>query len=352
MKVLLISPFPPPYGGIANWSKLIKNKCDVSGIPFEIINIAPKSRVTEGRGLYDRVVRSGLSMLLIRRELKKKLKSDDISVIHMTTSGRLALIRDVLLIKLAKKFNVPVIYHIHFGRVPEMANNNTKEWNLMKKAIGLSSKVIAIDKGTQETINEIFYNKAVYLPNPIDKSNLPLTNKTEKKVVFLGWCVPNKGVTELVKAWNSVGKEFSDYTLEIIGPYKEEYKRELLLCTQVENIAFLGERPHDEAMNLLSRAEVFILPSYTEGFPNVILEAMCLKKAIIATKVGAIPDILSGGCGVLIEKQDVIAIEKALKELLNNESKRLELAENAYLKAISNYDIDVIFGELEKIWKE
>jgi len=55
----------------------------------------------------------------------------------------------------------------------------------------------------------------------------------------------------------------------------------------------------------------FILPSYTEGFPNVILEAMALGKPIIATSVGAIPEILSEECGVVMKPRDQRDIEQA-----------------------------------------
>ena len=107
MKVLLVSPQPPPYGGIANWSKMILEYASHTEDVLRTINIAPKKRSTEGRNLFDRVFVSGIEMFAKRRELKKEIKNNRPDVIHMTTSGSLAIIRDILLLKTAKNTVCP-----------------------------------------------------------------------------------------------------------------------------------------------------------------------------------------------------------------------------------------------------
>lgn len=353
-KICLVSPFPPPYGGIANWSNMIKARYEAGAeYELEIIDIAPKTRSTEGRGIFSRVFVSGFEMLKKNKELKKALEKGDVSLVHMTTSAQLAIIRDLLLLRTAKKYKVPVVYHLHFGRVPEISKANTKEWRLLKKAINAADTVIAIDSASLSAIKEQCPEKnVVFVPNPTDVSALPAPKNGEKTVAFLGWVIPTKGVDELVGAWNGVSNNHPDWSLKIIGPYSDDYFNALKKKITADNIEFLGEKPHDEAMKLINTAEIFVLPSYTEGFPCVITEAMALKKAIIASSVGAIPEMLSGDSGVLVPARDENALKAALEELILNPEKRKAISENAFKRLNENYTADRVAARLEAVWRE
>ena len=352
MKILLISPQPPPYGGISNWTAMILRYAESTKDVFRTINIAPKKRSTEGRTFFDRVVVSGIEMLAKNRQLKKEIKYNRPDVIHMTTSGQLAIIRDILLLSTAKKLGVPTVYHIRFGKTAEMAEKNTKMWSYFKKAMLLAKTVIAIDKKTYEAIKKYVPEvNVVLLPNPVDTSKLPKCVECPKKqVVFLGWVVPAKGVSELVEAWNTIGTEYPDYELVLIGQFKTEYLDTLKESLKVENIKFTGEMNHDSAMYAVAESEVFILPSYTEGFPNAVVEAMALKKAVIATDVGAIPEMLEGNCGVLIKPHNVEEIISAVRCVLSDSMFRKSIAENALNKVNLEYTIERVYNKYKKIW--
>lgn len=94
----------------------------------------------------------------------------------------------------------------------------------------------------------------------------------------MGWVIKTKGIEELLSAWKDVN---IDGKLLIVGPYQESYLEYLNKSGyDLQNVIFEGEKSHEEAMNLLAGCEAFILPSYSEGCPYVILEAMSLKKPI------------------------------------------------------------------------
>lgn len=354
MKVLLISPHPPPYGGIANWTAMLldysKNTDDV----FSTINIAPKKRSTEGRNIFDRVVVSGLDMLKKNRELKVQIKKNRPDVIHMTTSGSLAIIRDILLLKTAKKHGVPTVYHIRFGKTEKMAQSNSKLWRLYSKAMKIADAVLAIDKNTYFAVkNYVPDANVILVPNPINTEKLPKQkNKFKKQIVFLGWVVPTKGVSELVEAWNTVGSEYPDYNLLIIGQSSPAYLEELKSNIKADNIIFAGEMPHEKAMEAVMESEVFILPSYTEGFPNAVVEAMALKKPVIASCVGAIPEMLENDCGILINPKSSEEIISALRKLLSDKELRERIATNALNKVDSEYKIETVYKQYKEIWNK
>lgn len=353
-KICLVAPLPPPYGGIANWTRLFteyltkNNLADIS-----LVNTAPKGRVTEGRGILKRVFVSGFAMFGIVSAIRDKIRTDKMDCVHIATSGSLAAIRDLMVANLLRKKNIPFIYHLHFGRIPEIIRENTIEWRLIKTVITLSARTIAIDKKTRDELSACFGDKIEYIPNPIDLKSLPVPSEsTEKSVMYLGWVIKQKGVEELIASWESVQSEAKDWKLQIVGPYKKEYVDELRKKYSFENVELIGEKSHKEAMELLNRASVFVLPSYTEGCPYVIMEAMALKKIIIGTKVGNIPEMLGDNCGILIDVQNVEELKKHLKEIIIQADRYDNLREAAYEKAKSEYDMSRISAKILNIVKE
>jgi glycosyltransferase involved in cell wall biosynthesis len=355
-KICFVVPIPPPYGGIANWSKLMCNYITNvrTDVELSIINIAPKTRQTEGRNLWDRVVNSGFRMIKQYRELNRLISNNRPDVIHITTSGRLAVIRDVLLLKTAKKKGVPTVYHIRFGRIKEIAQKKTREWKLISKAMLLATEVMAIDNTTYNAIQQHLPTvNVVCVPNPIDISNLPEpVISSSKTIMFLGWVIKTKGIEELLSAWKKVYKENNDWKLRIVGPCEVEYLDYLKSHYSFEGVIYEGEKSHKEAMDLLNSSEIFILPSYTEGFPNAVLEAMSLSKPIIATRVGAIPDMLADNCGILIDSKEPEDIVIALKSLIADDERRLNIGNNAYRKLCNEYTIETVLDRYMREWNK
>lgn len=355
MNICLVAPIPPPYGGIANWTLLMDEYVkNIEEVQLLHINIASKKRVMDGRTLWDRVVIQGFEMFEHNKSLKKMIESEKIDVIHMTTSGSLATFRDILLLKTAKRMKIPSVYHLRFGRVPEIAQKNTAEWKRLRKAMSLASVVMAIDSSTYKAIKEYAPEVDVcYVPNPFDTKKLDgvkeFSDAVKKEVVFVGWVIKTKGVEELLGAWQSVSEDFPEWTLRIVGPYDEQYLESLKSRFSMENVVFEGEKPNAEAIRKVSEASVFTLPSYTEGFPNAVLEAMALGKPIVATSVGAIPDMLDG-CGITVEPRRANELADAFRKVLSDEGLRSDLSDKAREKLFNEYTIEKIFETYKSIW--
>jgi len=87
-------------------------------------------------------------------------------------------------------------------------------------------------------------------------------------------------------------------------------------------VQFLGDLPPEEAWSEMLAAQVFVLPTHTEGFPNVILEAMAAGKAMVSTRVGAIAEMLDADgaepCGLVVEPRAAVALAAALGRLLSD----------------------------------
>lgn len=170
--------------------------------------------------------------------------------------------------------------------------------------------------------------------------------------MYLGWIVKEKEIEELLEAWEGIAQEYSEWKLELVGPYKQEYYEYLKEKYSFEGVDFLGEKEHNKAMNYLNQAEIFVLPSYSEGCPYVILEAMTLGKAVIATGVGDIRQMLSEESGLAIKPRDIESIRFWLIKMIENVSYRKQLGLAAKKRVCQEYCIEKILEQYRKIWDE
>lgn len=150
--------------------------------------------------------------------------------------------------------------------------------------------------------------------------------------VFVGRIVGDKGVNELVEAFNRLSKEYPDIELHLIGgreekldPIKDETSE---IINRHANIIEHGRQI--DVRPFLAAADIFILPSYREGFPNVVLEASAMGLPCIVSDVnGATDAIQTGVNGIVIPKQDSMALYHAMKKLYLDKELRHKMASKA-----------------------
>jgi glycosyltransferase involved in cell wall biosynthesis len=323
-------------------------------VRLEVVNTAPRWRAIHDMSVVKRAIGGGLQLVRDLAKLTLVIARKRPDVIHLTTSGQLAVVRDLGVIRAARLLGVPVVYHVRFGRVPQIAEARTREWRLMRLAMLEAAAVIAIDEKTEEAIRRHAPGAHVALvPNCINLAELPYRHEQargSRVAMFLGWTIPTKGVEDLVAAWGRLRPE--GWRLVLAGPGDPDYHRRLLDAHGVvEGIEFCGELSHSDALRTMSDAEVFVLPSHTEGFPNVILEAMALGKAIIATRVGAIPEMLAEETGIVIPARDVGALAGALGRVIGDATLRAQLGLRAQQRASHQYSISSVFARYLDMWR-
>ncbi|MGB6006481.1 glycosyltransferase family 4 protein [Castellaniella sp.] len=353
--VVLVSPMPPPYGGIAHWTKMIYDfSRNESSVLLSVIDTSPRWRGIHDTGVIRRLVGGCLQILRDVFRLLFILNKNETGVVHLTTSGSLAVARDLLISWILRFLKINFIYHIRFGRIPEIAEANSLEWKVMANVMKRAFTVIAIDRTTLDTIKSRLHSvNAVFMPNCVDVGKLSLcvpNSGEERTAVFLGWVIPAKGIGELIDAWRVVDRR--GWKLKIIGPAEDAYKQRLQENLEGYDVEFVGELPHQQAMEIVAGCGLFVLPSHSEGFPNVIAEAMAFGRPIIATKVGAIPEMLDGNCGLLIDKCNAQALAVALDKMLGDGHSRDEMGALARKKATEQYALDVVYRRYMTLWAQ
>jgi glycosyltransferase involved in cell wall biosynthesis/serine acetyltransferase len=163
--------------------------------------------------------------------------------------------------------------------------------------------------------------------------------------------VETKGHTDLIRAAGEVIRQFPNVRFLLIGDGQERARLEEMTAqlNLSENILFLGRR--DDVSNLLACCDMFVLPSWAEGLPNSVLEAMAARLPVVATKVGGIPELIEDGVnGLLVPPKDPSALATAINRLLEDPALADKLAQGAQGRARAEFSFERLLSELDKLY--
>lgn len=174
---------------------------------------------------------------------------------------------------------------------------------------------------------------------------LPLAkpNRGELKVLYLGWIESVKGIFDLVQAVDDLRQRGRTVRVVVAGDgtAREPLKAELQRRNLESAIALAGWADDTRRIELMAAADVLVMPSYREGLPNAVLEAMAAGRAVIATRVGAVPDVVRDGeNGLLFNAGDVRALAAALARLCDEAGLLEALATRARRTIVEEHDLE------------
>ena len=297
------------------------------------------------------------------RKLKKLIKQDafDIIYIHMSYKG--SFYRKYYVTKLCKKYNKKVIIHLHGSEFKDFYNNgNSKRKAQIQELFSIADSSIVLGEEWKKFIlkiapkaNVVVINNAVALPNISAR-----VNRDSRTFLFLGALIQRKGVMDLLEAVRQMkNRSVFNFRILIAGSGAEETRlREYVKQNGLQsNVEFLGWITKEQKPSLLAKADVLVLPSYNEGLPIAILEAMSYALPIISTNVGSIAEAVQEGVnGFLIAPGDINALADSMvkltvdTELWEKESSMSRMiceekfAENVFFENVERVYLDVYRG--------
>ena len=367
MNVLLCTPISaaPRFvqGGIVVWAQSIIDyySSHPSDVYIQVSSFDRKVRTNaKGEdGFLKRVWFGVLDYSGAIRKTWKQLNSHHCDVLHLCTSASISLAKDILILKMAKRKGVRTAVHFHFGRIPELEQQNNWEWKLIQRVAKSADAVITMDMKSYNTLKKHGFKNIHYLPNPLSLSIMEQissfkksTVREDRKLCFTGHVIRTKGVFELVEACKAI----KDIKLHVIGKVTPEDRSKMEEIADGRDwLVFEGEVDHQVVIQEMLSSGIFILPSYTEGFPNVILESMACGCAIVTTPVGAIPEMLdiasSAPCGLCCEPKDVGGLRNSIQFFLDNPVEARQYADRAVKRVNELYAIPKVWEQLVEIWK-
>ena len=158
-----------------------------------------------------------------------------------------------------------------------------------------------------------------------------------------------KGIDELLDAVAEIGRENKDVKLYIGGIFEEESYRKRIEGNDLAE--FLGWISGKDKEKYLDECGIFVLPSYYEGFPVSVLEAMASGCVVVASEVGGIPDVVTDGeTGILIPPKDPEMLKNAVLKVMNDRTLADKLRVSAFKKVRENYSSSTSVERLVNIY--
>lgn len=375
IKILLIGPYPPPYAGPEMGMKLFLDSSLKDEFQIFFLNTNVR-KSNAGKGRIDCIsflafFRFVFSLLYMIIRYKPALAYYPVTATQLGWVGR-----DIWCLAICRMFRVKCVIHLrgsHFRL-------NYGQFNpFVRRLVRWSCKTVSAAIVQAECLRNQFEGlipddriKVIY--QAIDTSeydNPDLDNYQCGKILFVGHLTKAKGYIDLLRCMENVISNFPESHFYFAGTifkgepnvffneytgaplvYEDPYimREEIQSGSLNEHYHELGMINGDELINHLRSADIFALPSYSEGFSRAMLEAMSAGKPIIYTPVGAHAEIMKNEeNGLMSEPGDIEQLSENIKRLLQDQDFRRRIAERNYRYTRELFNISVVVKEFSDI---
>ncbi len=265
--------------------------------------------------------------------------------------------RDYMCAVLSKISRARLVTQYH-GNICDFPSTALKglSYKFLTCLVRMSDVNLSLNLPSLQFINKIVddthRNCNYLLPNFIDDSafdgkvqnKTPEKNKKKLRAVYVGGITDQKGVNDIVE----IAPEFKDIEFVLIGVILDDFLP--AVDNLPDNVIVLPQTTNTNILKELKKSDFFIFLSHSEGFPNAILEAMVSELPIVATNVGAIPEIVDDGKGGYIcPPRDIGKIKETIYKLKNHDDLK-SLGVYNFNKAKKHYAYSVVVDKLSKIY--
>lgn len=348
--VLMLGTSPDAKGGISSVVATLRE-----GGLFDRARVQYVSTHV-GTGPVDKVLQFARAVLNTFRALC----SGRVALVHAHVSSNASFWRKALLLWMARLFRVPTIFHLHSGAFDEFASKGG--WlrrRCIRHTLHRSDIVIVLSNRWRQWVQEFAPRSVVrVVPNSVSVPSVVPPRCSDGgaggRVLYLGLIGDAKGTFDLLRAWVGFSEQVKGWRLVVGG--NGEVERFLAEANELGiggDVDFLGWVSGADKVRELSTADIFVLPSYREGMPVSILEAMAYGATVIATPVGGVPDMLKPEVhGLVVQPGDIAGLSQSLARLARSAALRRELAASAREHVITQYATDRIVQQLCDLYRE
>lgn len=260
------------------------------------------------------------------------------ALLHVQMGDRGSILRKGLLLCFARLCSVPALLHLHAVQLEDLYEDGSSRlrW-LIRIPFRAANSIIVLgerQRGWLVDTMGIAAAKVDVLTNGVPSLDAPplRTGRPGEpcRILFLGNLIERKGVSDLLAALADLGRDAGAWEATLAGGGDEDlYKRKAQELGIAAKLRFPGWVDRADVFGLLEWADMLVLPSYDEGLPLVILEALGFALPVVCTPVGAIPELLHDGETVLlVPPGDRQALAAAIGRLVGQPELRLELGRN------------------------
>ncbi|SEA76754.1 Glycosyltransferase involved in cell wall bisynthesis [Thalassobacillus cyri] len=238
-----------------------------------------------------------------------------------------------------KLFGTKLVVTAHGGDINKLAKKNKFYFNQTKRILQASDVIIAVGEDLQKQIIEDFHvdsnnvrlmsmgvDRSVFAPIPKFKAKKETAFDIEGfHILFVGNHIREKGLMELLESYQQLKAQYDYLRLHLIGSQKnQEFLEELnqrIEEKRIIGVSLHGPKNQEELSKYMAAADVLVLPSYSEGFGLVALEAMSANTPVVGSDVGGLSHLLAENAGILVKPKDSAALSAGIEELIRDPEK-------------------------------
>lgn len=344
--ILFILKLPPPLTGATLMNKyiaesnLLKNNFNIKIIP-----VSYKRKINQ-ISIHIKFIKVIFYHLILLKDLL--LFRPKIVYFQLSPLGY-AFLRDCSYIIWLKVFKVHTIYHLHGKGINEAAKK-TKILKYIYTWAFKNSSVICLSNILVSDISDVYFAKPYIVNNGIPNISvdfLERKNNNKIQVLFLSNLIYSKGIIDFLDSISLLRELYKEkLSVKIVGSEVEISKFKLNYEISKRNIndliEFLGPKYDKEKEEIFLQSDILVFPTLNDVWGLVILEAMQFGIPVIATKEGAIPEIVDDCItGFLVDKHKPEQIAEKLKILFENDELRTKMGITARKKFLEKYTIEV-----------
>ena len=292
------------------------------------------------------------------------LRTGRYALVHLNSSfTTTATLVNLSMMWIARRARVPYVVHLHGTFLaPDGIRPASRLYrSAYRRLFDGAAWLLLLGKASQRSVRALgsYDAKTTVIPNFIDFRAVPhrirIGSRADgpMKVLYTGRIWPPKGISTIA----TVAERLPDVNFQLVGDgpveSRDAFIRDLESRRLFGRVAVLDARPNKDVLALLAEADVFLFPSLREGLPSSVLEAMAVGLPVVASNVGAIPEIIdvSKG-GMLFDPEDIDGFARAIDHLRTHPELRIEMGRYNRLKAQRNYDYDVVVKRLCSVYDD
>jgi glycosyltransferase involved in cell wall biosynthesis len=224
----------------------------------------------------------------------------------------------------ARLLGVPCVVKLHGSDINLVAKEPGPR-KLTSWALPKAARVVAVSRALADEVVSmgVDRDRVAIVMNGVDGDLFKPHDRTaarrelglgdEPIAVYVGNLKPEKGVLDLGKAWPSVVRHVPNATLLVVGDGPLKGELEAMTKSLGERVRLIARQPLEKVPAYMAAADLLVLPSHSEGTPNVVLEALASGRRVVATSVGGVPDLITNpALGTLVPPRDPDALADAL----------------------------------------
>ena len=354
---LLLGPRLEAVGGISTHLSLLMSSRLAE--EFELIHFEV-GREGRDEGAVGRAARLIVSPFRLAAAVLGKRAA----IVHLNTAlTPRAYWRDLAYLIVAKLCGARVLYQVHGGVLPQVFCRGYRLLAaLLRSTLRFADVIVAVSAPERDAFRGFVGSTPVFaFPNSVDCTHYAAVERKTAapdaplRLLYMGRLVREKGLYELLEAVALVCSEGIATELIIAGSGPEELPlRQLAASRGLEHVSFPGPVHGVAKLTLLQRADVSLLPtSNCEGLPYALLESMAAGVPVIATRVGAIPELVTDGVnGLLMEGRSAQAIAAAIRQLAGDRAALARMSEASRTTIVAGYSIVRLAAELSGVYAQ